>query len=358
MDSSSQKYCRMFSAIFAAMVALTIMVATVSANAQTYSPLYLLPGSPGGANPIGLIAQGRDGNMYAVTSTGGTDYGTVFRFTPAGSVAVINQIGYFPWGGLTLGTDGNLYGQDGDGGVVGNCGLAASGQVYKMTPAGVMTVLHNFTGGTDGCNPQAAPIEGSNGIFYGSTPNENNGTIYSVTSGGTFTTLHTFTGTDGQGVYAPLLQGSDGDFYGATVYGGSNGDGVIYKMTPAGAVTVLHNFTGAPDGASPYYGSDAGQATETSMASRTGGHFLRNRFQNDSERCLNRAPYFRRRTLRRIEPQFPVDDSERRQTLRRDQCGRDQLAEEPSTASLQVEPTRFFTTLIMTVRQATTHRPR
>jgi uncharacterized repeat protein (TIGR03803 family) len=254
MDSSSQKYCRMFSAIFAAMVALTIMVATVSANAQTYSPLYLLPGSPGGANPIGLIAQGRDGNMYAVTSTGGTDYGTVFRFTPAGSVAVINQIGYFPWGGLTLGTDGNLYGQDGDGGVVGNCGLAASGQVYKMTPAGVMTVLHNFTGGTDGCNPQAAPIEGSNGIFYGSTPNENNGTIYSVTSGGTFTTLHTFTGTDGQGVYAPLLQGSDGDFYGATVYGGSNGDGVIYKMTPAGAVTVLHNFTGAPDGASPYYG--------------------------------------------------------------------------------------------------------
>ena len=254
MDSSVQKSCRKLSAILAAMVALTLMVAAVPAQAQTYSVLYILSGSPGGANPIGLIAQGRDGNMYAITNTGGTDYGTVFKFTPGGTTTVINEIGYFPWGGLTLGTDGNLYGQDGDGGVVGNCGLAAGGQVYKMTTSGVMTVLHNFTGGTDGCNPQAAPIEGSNGVFYGSTPNVNNGTIYSVTSGGTFTTLHTFDGTDGSSIWAPLLQGTDGNFYGAAVDGGSSGNGVIFKMTEAGVVTVLHNFSGAPDGAHPYYG--------------------------------------------------------------------------------------------------------
>ena len=254
MGSSSQKSSRRFLALFAVMVVLILAGATISAHAQTYSVLYIVPGSPGVQNPIGLIAQGRNGDMYAVSNSGGTFYGTAFKFTPAGTVTVINDVGYFPWGGLTLGTDGQFYGQDSDGGVVGNCGLAAGGQVYKLTSAGVMTVLHNFTGGTDGCAPQAAPIEGINGVFYGTTPNLNNGTVYSVTSSGTFTTLHTFTGTDGQGVYAPLLQGADGNFYGDTVYGGTSGNGVVYRMTAAGVVTVLHNFAGAPDGANPYFG--------------------------------------------------------------------------------------------------------
>ena len=254
MRSSSLKLSRSFVAFAAAIVAVAFTVAAVPVHAQTYSVIYVAPGSPGIQNPLGLIAQGRDGNMYTVSSNGGTFYGTAFKFSPAGAVTVINDVGYFPYGGLTLGSDGNFYGQDSDGGVVGNCGLSAGGQVYKLTPAGALTVLHNFTGGTDGCNPMAAPIEGTNGIYYGTTPNTNNGTVYSVTSGGVFTTLHTFDVTDGQGAYAPLVQGTDGNFYGDTVYGGSNGDGVIFKMTPAGTLTVLHNFTGAPDGAQPYYG--------------------------------------------------------------------------------------------------------
>jgi uncharacterized repeat protein (TIGR03803 family) len=232
----------------------TIAGTAIPAHAQTYKVLYVAPGAPGVQNPLGAIAQGRNGDLYSVSSNGGTFYGTIFRFTPAGATKVINDIGYFPWGGITLGTDGNLYGQDGDGGDTGNCGLAAGGQVYKVKPSGVVTVLHNFTGNGDGCNPQAEPIEGTNGVFYGTTPNVGNGTVYSVTSSGKFATLHTFTGADGQGVWAPLVQGSDGNFYGDTVAGGSSGDGVIFKMTPTGTVTVLHNFTGAPDGAQAYYG--------------------------------------------------------------------------------------------------------
>ena len=58
--------------------------------------------------------RGRDGNMYAVSNTGGTFYGTAFKFSPSGGALVINDVGYFPSGGLTLGTDGNFYGgQDG-----------------------------------------------------------------------------------------------------------------------------------------------------------------------------------------------------------------------------------------------------
>jgi uncharacterized repeat protein (TIGR03803 family) len=254
MSFGSLKSSFVSAALLAATLVFGFAGASTSAQAQTYTVLYTASGPPGVQNPQGTISQGRDGNMYTVSNTGGTFYGTAFKFSPSGALAVINDVGYFPSGGLTLGTDGNFYGQDGDGGVVGNCGLAAGGQVYKLTPAGAMTVLHNFTGGTDGCNPAAAPIEGANGIFYGTTPNANNGTVYSVTSGGLFTTLHTFTGADGQGVYAPLVQGTDGNFYGDTVYGGTNGVGVIFKMTPAGTVTVLHNFAGAPDGAQAYNG--------------------------------------------------------------------------------------------------------
>jgi uncharacterized repeat protein (TIGR03803 family) len=225
---------RICTALVLVVLALIFTAAAIPAQAKaTYKVLYVAPGPPGVQNPLGVIAQGRNGDMYSVSINGGTFYGTIFKFTPTGVTSVVYDIGYFPWGGMTLGTDGNLYGQDGDGGDVGNCGQAGGGQVYKISPAGVLTILHNFTGNGDGCNPQGEPIEGTNGIFYGTTLGPGNGTIYSVTSSGKFTTLHTFTGTDGQGVWAPLLQGADGDFYGDTVSGGTNGDGVIYKMTPA-----------------------------------------------------------------------------------------------------------------------------
>jgi uncharacterized repeat protein (TIGR03803 family) len=232
----------------------TLIGAAPRAQAQAYNVISTIQGGAGVQNPLGVIAQGRDGNMYAVSQNGGTFYGTVFKFTPSGTVTVVYDIGYLPWGGLTLGTEGELYGEDGDGGVVGNCGVSGGGQVYKLTTAGSPTFLHNFTGTGDGCNPKGQPIEGANGIFYGTTLGPNNGTAYSVTSGGTFTNLHTFTGTDGSQVYAPLVQGTDGNLYGNTVYGGTNGDGVIFKMTPTGTVTVLHNLDGVSDGSQAYYG--------------------------------------------------------------------------------------------------------
>ena len=280
MRPGSLKPSRSFVAFAAAILVLAFTGAAVPVYAQTYSVIYTSPGSPGIQNPLGLIAQGRDGNMYSVSSNGGTFYGTAFKFSPSGAVTVINDVGYFPYGGLTLGSDGNFYGQDSDGGVVGNCGLSGGGQVYKLTPAGTLTVLHNFTGGTDGCDPMAAPIEGTNGIYYGTTPNTNNGTIYSVTSAGVFTTLHTFDVTDGQGAYAPLVQGTDGNFYGNTVYGGSSGDGVIFKMTPAGVLTVLHNFTGIPDGRIAVLRADPGDRRKLLWRRGRRRHVLRHSFQD------------------------------------------------------------------------------
>jgi len=175
----------------------------------------------------------------------------VFKITPSGTVTVVNPVGSFPYGGVTLGTDGNFYSTDYDGGTNGDCAYFSCGQVFKLTPAGVLTALHNFTadytGSGDGGFPVSAPIEGTNGIFYGTTPSTSfdaTSTAYSVTSSGGFTTLHAFSGPDGQNAYGSLLQGTDGNFYGDTVAGGTSNVGVIFKMTPSGAVNVLHNFAG------------------------------------------------------------------------------------------------------------------
>jgi uncharacterized repeat protein (TIGR03803 family) len=74
----------------------------------------------------------------------------------------------------------------------------------------------------------------------------------------TFTVLHTFSGPDGSGSHAGLIQAADGNFYGTTAYGGAydgpNGGGTVFKITPAGTLTSLYSFCaqiGCPDGNSP-----------------------------------------------------------------------------------------------------------
>jgi uncharacterized repeat protein (TIGR03803 family) len=257
MQFARLKSSRAVAAYVAAMVVLTLTVAAVPAHAQTFNVLYNAPGGNQISYPVGeAIAQGRNGDMYTTAEEGGTIYGSLFSFTPAGTVTIVDDtsFGYFTVSGAVEGADGDLYGSDQDGGTV-ICGTAGCGRVYKVSPTGVLTVLHNFAG-TDGQDPHAPPILGANGKYYGTAPNSAAGngisTAYSVTSTGTFTLLHTFTSAEGQYVYGGLVQGSDGNLYGVSATGGANGFGTIFKMTTAGAITVLHSFTGT-DGNGSYW---------------------------------------------------------------------------------------------------------
>ena len=261
------KTFRLIAVFVAAMVVLTLTLAATPAQAQTqpHPPVFkVIYDVPGGSGEISspdafTTAQGRDGNIYTTSVYGGTQsYGTLFKVTPSGTATIVNSIGYFVVSGATLGTDGNFYGTNQDGGPGGDCGFAGCGQVYKVTPSGVLTVLHNFTGYDDGADPQSAPIEDTDGKFYGTTPNSNGtaaSTVYSVTSSGTFKTLHTFATAEGQSVSAGLVQGTDGNFYGVATTGGANNWGTIFKMTPTGDLTVLYSFCSlqnCADGAAPY----------------------------------------------------------------------------------------------------------
>ncbi len=116
--------------------------------------------------------------------------------------------------------------------------------MFKLTPAGVLTTLHQFLG-PDGAGPDTSLIQGGDQALYGMTGGGGNGqgTVFKITTSGVLTTLYRFSGLDGSAPEAALVQGPDGNFYGTTVRGGSNNQGIVFKMTPSGLLTVLHEFS-------------------------------------------------------------------------------------------------------------------
>ena len=222
-----------------------------------------------GAEPIGDLVQGPDGNFYGTTYFGGKSNGTVFRITPAGTLTTLhsfvgypNNDGARPAAGLTLGDGGNFYGTT----TAGGLGLKNSGTIFKITPAGALTILHSFCGYPCGEVPSSALIPLPDGLYYfgttmGGGANYNDGTVFKITPGGTLTTPHIFDGANGSSPNA-LVRGSDGNFYGTTVGGGTsanctNGCGAVFKITSGGTLTTLYSFcaqSGCPDGYSPEAG--------------------------------------------------------------------------------------------------------
>jgi uncharacterized repeat protein (TIGR03803 family) len=197
-----------------------------------------------GSTPYGGLVLGTDGNFYGTTFVGGSlNAGTIYKITPTGKLTTMHSFnfsdGYNPYDALVLGSDGNYYGTTTFG------GAHLAGNVFKMTPQGVVTNLHSFNT-SDGSEPEAGLIQGTDGNFYGTTYTGGGsggyGTAFKITPAGVFTSLHSFDDSvDGRAVVPGLVQGNDGNFYGAAS-GGPTGYGTIYSMTPTGTVTVLHNF--------------------------------------------------------------------------------------------------------------------
>lgn len=208
--------------------------------------LHSFAGPPAdGVNPHSLI-EGSDGNFYGAA-------GVVFKLTPDGVETILYTSDVTGAGELVQGNDGNFYGTG---------GIGLRNMVFKLTPEGVLTTLHIFAGApSDGSNPTGRLLQGSDGNFYGitndgTTSTPGFGTVFKVTPDGIETILHFFSGPPADGAYPDaLIQGSDGNFYGTTVEGGdegvSDGWGTVFKLTPDGVETILHSFTGQGDGALP-----------------------------------------------------------------------------------------------------------
>ncbi|HEV2381634.1 MAG TPA: choice-of-anchor tandem repeat GloVer-containing protein [Terriglobia bacterium] len=207
-----------------------------------------------GWQPTAGLVQGLDGNFYGTTTYGGTSGGgTVYKMTPAGAVTTLYSFcsqsnctdGYGIGAALILARDGNFYGTAEAGGVSQSCGAEGCGTVFKISPQGVLTTIHNFDS-TDGSQPFDSLIQAVDGNFYGTTAlggAYGSGTAFTMTAGGTLTTLHSFDFTDGGEPKAALVQTTDGNFYGTTTDGGGGNDGgTVFKLTPTGTFTTLYSF--------------------------------------------------------------------------------------------------------------------
>jgi uncharacterized repeat protein (TIGR03803 family) len=233
---------------------LLFAVMAMSSFAQSFKTLANFTGTNGSSPYSATLAQGPDGDFYGTTGAGGANgQGTVFKISSGGTLTTLYSFsgpdGNNPTAGLALGVDGNFYGTTEFGGNYTGSAVGL-GTIFKITPAGALTTLYMFTGGSDGSQPYAGLILGADGNFYGTTAGGS--TIFKISSGGKFTTVYTFPGgTSGAYPYAGLLQAAYGDFYGTTQAGGTGGYGTVFQMTPAGAVSMLHSFQGN-DGSQPY----------------------------------------------------------------------------------------------------------
>jgi uncharacterized repeat protein (TIGR03803 family) len=206
----------------------------------------LAPTSSTPVTPRGALVKAVDGSFWGCTAAGGSlNLGTVFKITPAGVFTTVlsftgtggSNPGSAPYP-LILGSDGNFWGMTNGGGTSDN------GTVYKVTPAGVQTVVIEFknTQTPLGSRPKGALLLAADGNYYGSTSTGPSliGTLFKLTPAGVLTTLTSFVAPTGQ-----FVQAADGNFYGTADGGGLSGLGTVFRMTPAGATTILASFGGA-----------------------------------------------------------------------------------------------------------------
>jgi len=263
-----------------------------------------------GATPRGKLLQAGDGDLYGTTEAGGanqSDYcyegkgytesgcGTLFKISVDGSFTKLHDFytaedGYqaSPSTGVVQGRDGNFYGMAVQPFPSGTTSL------FKMTPAGAVSVLHEFaTDFSEGYLAYAGLLAARDGLLYGTTssngaipgnPSGGCGTVFQATLDGQLTVLHTFSGATASGSGDGCLPWSTlierrGDFYGTTTDGGNEsnkcaavGCGIVYKIDASGTETVLHRFRASPaDGEYPQ-GDGLALADDGTLYGTTGGN--------------------------------------------------------------------------------------
>jgi uncharacterized repeat protein (TIGR03803 family) len=208
-------------------------------QAQTYTDMHDFVNTDGCCQMYpGLLAQGEDGNIYGASASGGTaGYGTFFKITPSGTYTDLHNFdlthGGGPWGGVSLANDGNFYGTT----YAPSGGHA--GTIFKITPGGTFTELYDFNNTTDGGYPKVPPVQAQDGNLYGVTGNGTIAVLYKITTAGVFTVMTQLVAQS----YSPLVLANDGNLYGMTLYGGTFNRGTVFQFSPGTKkLKTIYNF--------------------------------------------------------------------------------------------------------------------
>lgn len=267
--------------------------------------LYTFTGGNDGAYPNLNVTLDSLGNLYGTTNNGGTSgvgtsgYGVVFKVDPSGHETVLHNFtggndGAYP-NGVTRDVKGNLYGAASNGGTSG-VGASGYGVVYKIDTSGNETVLYSFTGGNDGGNPSSALVFDSAGDLYGTTAfggAADLGVVFKLDPSNHETVLHTFTrGTYGnQPDQAGVILDEFGNLYGTTAFSAEGGQGAVYKLDRNGNATVVYTFPGPAEGQYPrasgvIFGSDGHLYGATNYGGSHGAGILYQMDNDGNEKVL------------------------------------------------------------------------
>jgi uncharacterized repeat protein (TIGR03803 family) len=216
------------------------VVFKINTDGTSFSVLHEFDEKGDGELPAAALIQASDDYLYGTTPKGGDgDHGTVFKIATDGTgfstvykfteyetgVDDCEECGYGPTSAVMQAADGNLYGTTRDG------GSERGGVVFKITLAGVESILYEFAAGSE---PKGGLIQAADGNLYGTTyrgGGEGKGSLFSLTTAGVYALLHSFTDSpDGKEPAAGVTQSAtDGHLYGTTREGGDDGMGVVFK---------------------------------------------------------------------------------------------------------------------------------
>lgn len=241
------------------LLSLVFALGASVAQAENVTVIHAFSGdNKDGASPIGNLVLGSGGAIYGALAAGGSERcecGAVFEIQPkTGKQTVLhvfsgNSDGNSPSGGLIMDSAGNLYGVTQDG------GKNSDGAVYMITAKGKESVLYAFCSKkncTDGSSPFGTLVVDKSGNVFGTTSIGgalNQGTIFEIPKNGVETVLYSFKGgnKDGSDPRAGLIEDSHGNLFGTTEGGGPAncaglGCGTVFEFTKAGKEKVVYNF--------------------------------------------------------------------------------------------------------------------
>jgi len=191
----------------------------------------LLASLTNGMQVEGPLVSGADGRLYSAAQLS-INPGSVFSVSSQPGKVVYPTQAITPFVGPSMPT----------GAFAGLGGIGTTWSLVTVTDNGTVSPVYQFPSGEDLPNTL---VYGSDGNYYGvSYLQDGSGYVYRVTRSGVRTNLTTFAADTfvGSPRWSPLIQGTDGNLYGATPYGGANGTGTVYKLTLAGQYTLLYTF--------------------------------------------------------------------------------------------------------------------
>lgn len=201
-----------------------------------------------GVTPGGGVLPLPDGSLLGVTALGGAHGdGVIYRIAQDGTETVVHDFDAAKDGTspdvyrLLLASDGRVYGVAEFGG-----SPDFAGTIYRIDPDGSnFVVLHAFGAAGGPLQPSSPLIEASDGMFYGTSffGGFGEGTVYRMTPGGEVTVLHAFAAGRREGSLPnAVVQATDGAFYGTSQFGGARDDGTFYRIGKDGRFKLLHDF--------------------------------------------------------------------------------------------------------------------